>query len=57
MSKQYDEYLQQHKANVKKGYDWIKDNLPELIPDGRRLDLEHQIGFAHDYYTRLTEIF
>ena len=49
MSKQYDEYLQQHKANVKKGYDWIKDNLPELIPDGRRLDLEHQIGFAHDY--------
>lgn len=49
MSREYDEYLQQHKANVKKGYDWIKDNLPELIPDGRRLDLEHQIGFAHDY--------
>ena len=34
MSRGYDEYLQQHKANVKKSYDWIKDNLPELIPDG-----------------------
>lgn len=48
MSKQYDLYLQEHKANVKKGYDWIKENLPDLIPSNMRLILEHQIGFAHD---------
>lgn len=48
MSREYDLYLQEHKANVKKGYDWIKDNLPELIPADMRMILEHQIGFAHD---------
>lgn len=48
MSKEYDLYLQEHKANVKKGYDWIKENLPDLIPSDMRLILEHQIGFAHD---------
>lgn len=48
MSREYDLYLQEHKANVKKGYDWIKENLPDLIPSDMRLILEHQIGFAHD---------
>ena len=31
MSKEYDLYLQEHKANVKKGFEWIRENLPELI--------------------------
>ena len=31
MSIQYDQYLTQHKANVKKGFEWIRDNLPELV--------------------------
>lgn len=48
MSREYDLYLQEHKVNVKKGYDWIKDNLPELIPADMRMILEHRIGFAHD---------
>lgn len=52
MSYQYDEYLTQHKSNVKKGYDWIRENLPYLIGDsiefGGTVDYEHQIGFAHD---------
>lgn len=30
MSKQYDNYLEQHRGNVKKGYEWICKNLPEL---------------------------
>lgn len=47
MSREYDLYLQNHKANVKKGFDWIKENLPELIDDDET-DYEHQIGFAHD---------
>lgn len=48
MSREYDLYLQEHKANVAKGYHWIKENLPELIPDDLAMVLEHQICFAHD---------
>lgn len=48
MSEQYDLYLQNHKANVKKGFDWIKENLPGLIPTNDGIDYEHQIGFEHD---------
>lgn len=47
MSREYDLYLQNHKENVKKGFDWIKENLPDLIMDDG-IDYEHQIGFAHD---------
>ena len=28
MSYQYDLYLQKHKANVKKGFDWLQTNMP-----------------------------
>ena len=48
MSREYDLYLQNHKANVKKGFDWIKENLPDLIPTDDEVDYEHQIGFEHD---------
>lgn len=33
MSKQYDEYLLQHRQAVGAAYDWIRDNLPELVLD------------------------
>lgn len=50
MSREYDLYLEQHKANVAKGFYWIRENLPEILkmyygPEG---DLEHQICYAHD---------
>lgn len=46
MSVQYDNYLAQHKGNVLKGFEWIRDNLPELITGDH--DYEWQIGMAHD---------
>lgn len=46
MSFQYDQYLTQHRSNVKKGFDWIVENLPELLVDG--FDYGWQIEFAHD---------
>lgn len=46
MSFQYDQYLVQHKANVKRGFDWISENLPELLKG--RFDYGWQICFAHD---------
>lgn len=52
MSFEYDAYLRQHKQNVKRGLDWIRENVPELIYDdisfGGNIDYEWQIGSAHD---------
>lgn len=31
MSWEYDNYLQQHRDNVRKGYEWIKVNIPEVL--------------------------
>lgn len=45
MSYEYDRYLTQHKANVANAYNWIRENLPELLKD----NYEHQICFAHDH--------
>lgn len=33
MSAQYDLYLQRHKENVRKGYEWLSTNLPQLFED------------------------
>lgn len=46
MSIQYDNYIKQHKANVRKGFEWIRDNLPELIIGSH--DYEWQI-LNHDW--------
>lgn len=46
MSREYDNYLEQHKENVRKGYEWIRDNLPEVVSNIP--NLEWQICFAHD---------
>lgn len=49
MSKEYDLYLQEHKANVKKGLIWLRENLPEVLkPAGSYSDLSWQIEMAHD---------
>lgn len=45
MSKEYDLYLQEHRANVVKGYDWICENLPEFI-EGKNIGWD--IEFNHD---------
>lgn len=48
MSTQYDEYLNQHKNGVKKAFEWIRDNLPNLLVDAGDTDLEWQICMNHD---------
>ena len=59
MSYEYDQYLIQHKANVRRGWNWIKENLVlnESAPgarDGLCLSendinaIEHLVTFAHD---------
>lgn len=46
MSIQYDKYLTQHTSNVRKGFEWIRDNLPDLLKGD--YSYEWQIGMAHD---------
>lgn len=48
MSREYDNYLTEHKGNVARGFHWIQEHLPELIPVEDGVDYEHQICFAHD---------
>lgn len=48
MSREYDNYLTEHKSNVARGFHWIQEHLPELIPAEDGIDYEHQICFAHD---------
>lgn len=44
MSIEYNLYLEEHKANVQKGYEWFEANLPELIKGIG----EWNTKFAHD---------
>lgn len=46
MSIKYDWYLENHKANVKKGYDWLCENLPEILQGD--YNYEWHICFNHD---------
>lgn len=44
MSKEYNQYLQEHRDNVAKAFYWLNDNVPHLMVD----DYETQITAAHD---------
>lgn len=46
MSREYDLYLDQHKGNVRKGYEWFQKNLPQVLENIP--DLEWQICYKHD---------
>lgn len=46
MSHQYDLYLEKHKANVKKGHDWLQTNMPWLF-EGQP-SAAWQTEFEHD---------
>ena len=43
MSKEYDEYIKEHCANVRKGFYWIKRSLPEVLIDIPGVDYELNI--------------
>lgn len=48
MSEKYDEYIRDHVANVRKGYLWLKANVPHVLNDISESDLEHAIN-NHDF--------
>lgn len=51
MSVQYDDYLKQHHAYVKKAYHWIKRSLPEVLIDIPGVDYSWYIDFHDDSKT------
>lgn len=44
---QYDEYLDQHIGNVKKGYKWLKENIPSVTNKANENELDKIIN-THD---------
>jgi len=47
MSIQYNKYLEQHKANVFKGFEWMRENLPEIINTSKS-NVSWQLQYNHD---------
>lgn len=52
MSFQYDQYLARHRANVKRGFDWLSENLPGLMTN--TLTAGWNTEFAHDQSKKRT---
>lgn len=57
MSEKYDEYIREHKENVFKGFQWLEENLPEVLPSkdasaesgiSEYDTCKYQCEFAHD---------
>ncbi|MBQ8293411.1 MAG: hypothetical protein IJX78_06420 [Bacilli bacterium] len=48
MSRQYDEYILEHKMNVYKAYQWLNKNLPDLFDDETTAACEYHCQFGHD---------
>lgn len=46
MSREYDLYLEEHKLNVKKSFEWLREHLPGFVAGE---DYEWQIVLAHDH--------
>ena len=48
MSWEYDLYLQEHRENVAKGLEWLRENLPAVLDMLDYPSLEQQIKYNHD---------
>ena len=51
MSKEYDNYLEQHRANVMKGFKWLKEELPVLFSEDFDLT-DHDISKNESFQYR-----
>ena len=49
MSREYDEYLEQHRTNVVNGFEWFAENIPDVFPPYVYPQLCEKIHNEHDY--------
>lgn len=49
LDSEYNEYLEQHIGNVQKGYEWLKENLPDVLSEDNYIE-------ETSYYGELDEI-
>jgi hypothetical protein len=45
LSYEYDSYLERHRENVRKGYSWMQEHIPEVLKDGVA---DWEVNFNHD---------
>lgn len=56
MSKEYDQYIKDHKNYVTMAYEWLKKNMPELFEDvNLAAECESNIVWSHDESKRSKE--
>lgn len=48
MSQKYDEYIQEHKNNVTKGFNWLKKHAIEIFDEYVLRDTEYNCIYGHD---------
>ena len=49
MSEKYNEYIETHRQNVGKAFDWLSENLPDIFySDDFKSDCEFQCKYEHD---------
>lgn len=41
MSREYDKYLEEHRHNVKRGFEWLRTNLPHLFGNTENISWEY----------------
>ncbi len=46
MSKTYDDYIKEHRANLRRGLVWLKANLPQVVEKAEHIDW--LVNIAHD---------
>lgn len=50
MSKEYDKYIDEHRENVYKAFDWIESNLPDIFEPGTYAKVKEHVSFVqHDF--------
>ena len=49
MSRAYDTYLEEHRSNVHKAFEWMCEHIPDIFKDEEtRQACEHQCTYSHD---------
>lgn len=49
LSREYDKYIDEHRENVYKAFDWIESNLPDIFEPGTYAKVKEHMSLQHDF--------